>query len=376
MSRSTPPGSDEFEISVLGPGRGECVVIHLGRNEWCVVDSFVPHGQSESAAIEYLSSFENGALHNIQLIVATHWHDDHVRGLASILRRVPTAGFACSDALSSPNFRKLVATAVTSMQGEPGAEEFANILGLIDSVSSRRSKPLASPVWAVENRQLFYTFGAGRFPVRIIALSPSDLTKRLAMEDFAQQLPKAGDSQTRLTSRNENHASVALWIEAGPLRALLGADLEHTANPRTGWKAVLTCHEGSRPDQLAAFLKVPHHGSKTAEVPEMWTTMLEANPIAVVTSFTPSGLPGKADLRRLDKRTTRLYQTTLGTGKPPSRDPSVERMMKQVVKDRQVVSGKSGHVRVRWPIGGNAMAPAIEVFNGAEKYQSARRGGN
>jgi beta-lactamase superfamily II metal-dependent hydrolase len=372
VSRSTPPGSQEFEISILGPGRGECVVIHLGSNEWCVVDSFVPHGQSESAAIEYLSSFENGALQNIRLIVATHWHDDHVRGLASILRRVPTAAFACSDALSSPNFRKLVAAAVTGIQGQPGTEEFASILGLIDSISSRKSTPLASPIWAVENRQLLCMRGDSRFPVRIIALSPSDVTKRLAMENFAQLLPKAGDSQTRLTVRNENHASVALWIEAGPLTALLGADLEHTENPRTGWKAVLACHEGSRADQLAAFLKVPHHGSKTADVSEMWTRMLEANPIAVVTSFTPSGLPRKADLRRLDKRTTMLYLTTLGTGKPPSRDPSVERMMKQVVKDRQVVSGKSGHVRVRWPIDGGAVAPTIEVFNGAEKYRSTQ----
>lgn len=374
MSRSTPPDSGEFEISVLGPGRGECIVIHLGSNEWCVVDSFVPHGQSESVAIEYLSSFENGALQNVRLIVATHWHDDHVRGLASILRRVPTAAFACSDALSSPNFRKLVAAAVTGIQGQPGTEEFANILGLIDSASSRRSTPLASPVWAVENRQLLYTGAAQRFPVRITALSPSDVTKRLAMEDFGQLLPKAGDSQTRLTTRNENHASVALWIEAGTLRALLGADLEHTENASTGWTAVLACHDGNRADQLATFLKVPHHGSKTADVPEMWTRMLEANPIAVVTSFTPAGLPRKADLRRLDKRTTRLYLTTLGTGKPPSRDPSVERMMKQVVKERQVVAGKSGHVRVRWPVNGDAVAPTIEVFNGASIYQPTQHG--
>jgi hypothetical protein len=221
----------------------------------------------------------------------------------------------------------------------------------------------------MENRELLHLPQAGRcFPAKITALSPSDITKRLALEKIARSLPKPGDTQIRLVSRNENDASVALWIEAGPLRALLGADLEQTGHAGAGWTAVLSCHQGHRPDQLAAFLKVPHHGSKNADVPEVWARMLRDNPIAVLTPFTPAGLPQKSDLRRLAARTNHLYITALGTGRPPSRDPSVEKMMKQVVTERQVVAGRTGHVRVRWPIYRNGSTPTVETFNGAERF--------
>lgn len=369
MSRSTPPAGDEFEISVIGPGRGECLILHLGGNEWCVVDSCIPRGFSEPAAFEYLNGFQNDALAGVKLIVATHWHDDHIRGLADLVRRVPNASFFCSAAINSGNFFALAGTATAAIQGNSGIEEFAAILGLIaERAPTKRTSRLASPKWVTENRNLLELPPNGRpFPVCITALSPSDGTIRLALEELARLLPEAGQKQRRITNRSPNHSSVVLWIEVGPLRALLGADLEHTGNEGEGWLAVLQCHDGRREAQSASFFKVPHHGSANADCPHVWLRMLVDNPIAVVTPYNGGArpLPQPPDITRLKKRTNSLYCTAAGPGKAPPRDPVVEKIMSRELTGRRVIEGQPGHVRVRWSLGNVGAKPIVETFYGA-----------
>jgi hypothetical protein len=366
---STPPAAHEFEISIIGPGRGECIVLHLGDNQWCIVDSCIPHGFSEPAAVKYLNSFQTDALAGVKLIVATHWHDDHIKGLASILKRVPGASFFCSMALNTDNFFALAGAATEAIQGNSGVEEFAAILGLVaESAMTRAEKRLASPKWVIENLRLAHLPQNGRsFPVSITALSPSNGTIKLALAEAAKLLPKTGEPQRRITSRSLNHTSVVLWVEAGPLRALLGADLEDTGIAGEGWRAVLYCHKGRHEPKSAGFFKVPHHGSVNADYPDVWTDMLLPNPIAVVTPFNggPKRLPQASDLVRLASRTDSLYCTSAGAGKALARDSVVEKMMRQQVKDRRVIEGQAGHVRVRWSLRDEDIKPFVERFNGA-----------
>jgi Metallo-beta-lactamase superfamily len=366
VSFSTPPGADEFEISIIGPGRGECVLIHLGDNEWCIVDSCVGRGRSESAAVDYLSSFGNGALERVRMVVATHWHDDHIRGLASILEKIPTASFFCSQALDSDNFFTLVGAAASAVQGRSGVGEFASILGLIaQNAPTKKARILATPRWAIQDRTLLHISGGGRrSPVTIKALSPSDATVTQAFVNIAHLLPKTGEIQRRITNVSPNRTSVVLWIEVGPLRALLGADLEHTDDPGQGWTAVLESHYEPR---SATFFKVPHHGSKNADCPEVWRRMLVENPIALVTPFTGARLPRGSDLTRLSGRTTNLYCTVEGTGGAPKRDAVVEKTMRRQVKGRRIIEGQPGHVRVRRSLTVPDAGPVVDLFHGAYK---------
>ena len=368
-SRATPPAADEFEISVIGPGRGECIILHLGCNQWCVVDSCIPRGFSDPAAFEYLNSFQNNALSGVRLIVATHWHDDHIRGLASLLRSVPNAAFFCSAAINSDNFFTLAGTAAAAIQGNSGVEEFGAILGLIAQRSpTKKASRLASPKWIIENRNLLNLPAGGRpFPVLITALSPSDGTVRLALEELASLLPGSGDKQRRITSRSPNHSSVVLWVEVGSLRALLGADLEHTGNHGEGWMAVLQCHADRQETHSATFFKVPHHGSANADHPDVWVHMLADNPLAVLTPYNggASPLPKEADIARIKKRTDSLYCTTEGAGKAPSRDAVVEKTMNRELATRRVLAGRPGHVRARWALRNLGGAPVIDTFYGA-----------
>jgi hypothetical protein len=366
VDRSTPPKTDEFEISIIGPGRGECVLLHLGHNEWCIVDSCIAKGRSESVAAEYLSGFANGALEGIRLVVATHWHDDHIRGIASILRLVPTAAFFCSAALDTAIFFELVGIGATGVQTQSGVDEFARILGIITE-NMNPSGRFPTPKWAIENRKLLHLPTNGRsFPATVTALSPSDGTLALALAEISKLLPKTGDTQRRIPNLTPNHSSVVLWVEVGPMRALLGADLLQTGHAGEGWTAVLANHQDPN---LAAFFKVPHHGSENADCPEVWNRMLVENSIAVVTPFSSGRpLPKKSDLRRLSGRTTNLYCTAEGKGKTPRRENVVEKIMRRQVKERRVIEGRPGHVRVRWSLSA-PVAPTVDLFNGAYRVK-------
>ena len=94
MALTTKPEYDEFELSLFGPGVGECIVIHLGAGEWIIVDSC--KGERDPAAIEYLKSLKVSLEHEVKLVVATHWHNDHIRGLDTILSKCPVASFFAS----------------------------------------------------------------------------------------------------------------------------------------------------------------------------------------------------------------------------------------------------------------------------------------
>ena len=74
-----PPRDDEFELTLLGPGYGESIVMHVGEGAWVLVDSC---GRANApAALEYLGTLGVDPAEAVKLIVASHWHDDHVRGI-------------------------------------------------------------------------------------------------------------------------------------------------------------------------------------------------------------------------------------------------------------------------------------------------------
>ena len=356
-----PPNPDELEISIFGPGKGECVLLHIGDNEWCVIDSCIARGRTGPLALEYLSQFPN-AVENVRLVLATHWHDDHINGLATILRAAHSAEFCCSVALKQDEFLTLVESSAQALTGKSGVEEFSRVL---EELKARGPIP---PTFAVENRRLKHFPGQGRsFPFSLTALSPSDLSIKLALQEIAGLMPKAGGAQLRIPNRSPNHASVVLWVEAAGIRVLLGADLEQTGNAGEGWTAVVNCHQDTVP---ARFFKVPHHGSKGADHQDVWDKMLEPNPVAVITPFNAGNvrLPKESDLERLATRTDQLYCTNRGAGKSPARDRGIEREMRLQVPDRRVIEGQPGHVRIRFSTTDTASGPDVELFNGAYQF--------
>ena len=96
---ATPPHADEVEVSLFGPGFGECILVHLGSGNWLLVDSCFDQRRRVQPALAYLRRIGHDPASTVRLVVATHWHDDHIRGLTEVVRTCEAADFYCSSAL-------------------------------------------------------------------------------------------------------------------------------------------------------------------------------------------------------------------------------------------------------------------------------------
>jgi glyoxylase-like metal-dependent hydrolase (beta-lactamase superfamily II) len=102
------PEINELEITIFGPGIGEALAVHLGNNEWLLVDSCRVGNAKRPATLEYLESIGVNPAQAVRLIVATHWHNDHIGGLSQIVKSCPNARFVCPAVLASKEFRSLI----------------------------------------------------------------------------------------------------------------------------------------------------------------------------------------------------------------------------------------------------------------------------
>lgn len=124
-------------------------------------------------------------------------------------------------------------------------------------------------------------------------------------------------------------SSVVTRVISNGTELLLGADLERSSNPETGWDAVLRY---AKPSRRSAVVKVPHHASEGAHHDDVWVEMLEDDPIAVITPWVNAGnyLPLERDLDRLKGLTTQVYLTAVPAFRRAKLDRDVERLVKRL----------------------------------------------
>ncbi len=290
-----PPAPEEFELTVIGPGYGESVVVHLGRGAWMIVDSCVDSGGAPHP-LRYLEDLGIEPAESVRFVVATHWHDDHIRGMAQVVTRCLRARFCCSGALARREFL----VAVGKSEERPRSRVSSGLRELHGVFSQLSEKP----TWALADRLVHRSSDS-----EVWALSPDDLVFKRFLDSLAGLLPDRGAPKRRIPDLSPNEVSVVLWVRSAGGVALLGADLE-----RAGWQRTLG--RGTRPEGLASAFKVPHHGAETAHEPGVWKQMLTPSPVAVLTPWTRGGrrLPGRADLSRILSETPHAYATA-----PPGR---------------------------------------------------------
>src|SRR5258708_29371462 len=128
--RYSPPGASEVEVSVFGTGFGESIVVHLGENSWIVVDSCRSPTTRLPVPLEYLTRMGVNLAEHIALIVATHWDDDHIDGLAELFVEAKSAVFACPASLTAPEFETVLATVIGTrfLAGGPRAAEISAVM--------------------------------------------------------------------------------------------------------------------------------------------------------------------------------------------------------------------------------------------------------
>ena len=335
----TPPERDEIEVSLFGPGYGECILLHIGKGYWVIADSCL-NAESKPSALAYLNSLGIDPAGAVRFVVATHWHDDHIRGMGKLIEICDDATFCCASTLCKKEFL----TAVGAMESGPvsaagsGMKEFYTVLELLDRRSSR-------PRFALANRRIF-----NQDCCEIWTLSPSDEEFEAFLQEIRRLLPSERETKRRIPTLTPNRVAVVLLVKIDDTVILLGSDLESH-----GWLKILESRE--RPDCKASVFKIPHHGSQNAHKDRVWDEMLYKKPIATLTPWQRGRkkLPTKSDIERILSFTPMAYATAsnnvLGRNPVRRRNSVVEKTIKETGTKFWHISKSSGLIRLRKKIG-------------------------
>jgi beta-lactamase superfamily II metal-dependent hydrolase len=363
-----PPNPNEIEITLFGPGIGEAVLVHCGEGQWICVDCACFDGNCWP--LSYLQDL-NIPKEAMRLIIATHWHADHVNGISKLVEAYPNAQFVCSAALRTDEFQELVAR---FSEIEPGAArspllEVRKSFALLAAAKAAASPSYRPPIFANAHRVLD-KFTVGGRQIEVMALSPSPQDELDAKEAFASYFVPVDQPATGLSPIAQNHASVVLAVQIDKELLLLGADLQQTNSAHSGWNAIVASH--IRPQQKSVLFKVPHHGSMNAQSDAVWNTMLETAVFAGLTPYLPSGLPRPEGVSWLVDRSENVYATSLPKSSGVRRRSEVEKTIREatVSFESRRVPSQPGIVRFRKPSG--APQPwGVEMFGEAVKLVAA-----
>jgi hypothetical protein len=238
------PERSEIKVSLFDPGYGESVLLHLGENTWIVVDSCIDPITGDPASLTYLHQVHIDPTTSVRQVIATHWHDDHIRGLGRVMESCVSAEFVCSAALRQKEFlTRVAAYGRFSVMESPALQEFNKILQVLEARGQERpGQQPRPPTFATASRCIWRNdvrTSRLSYPCSIYALSPSDASLVLAHRHIAALLPQPKTTKLRIPALTPNHAAVVLWVNIGEVFILLGSDLEETGNPNTGWSIIL-----------------------------------------------------------------------------------------------------------------------------------------
>lgn len=359
-TRNIGPKEDEIEVSIIGPGFGESILIHYGGNKWIIVDSCWDAENNCAGPLAYLQSI-GVSPDNVFLIVATHWHDDHVRGIADIYSRCANAALCLSSVMSRDELRRAVldiarSTSEQNIKLSSGVNQLSNVLRLADK-SNRELK------YALADRLIFR---CDQLPhgerVQVTSLSPNDNSINKFLGSIHSLISDNSDGR-RVVTIKPNDAAVALWISIGEISILLGSDLEETHG---GWSAIVSSN--TRPDGRSSIFKIPHHGSQNGHHSPVWEHLLINNPICLLTPFNRAqSLPSNRDVERISSQSNLCYITKSRAGckSKVKRDRMLEGLMNDLNIRPTKVINKPGIVRARRQNPFLSNNWEIELFDGA-----------
>jgi len=340
----TQPARAEIEVSVFGRGYGESIVIHLGDGKWVVVDSLLSSGTP--VPLHYLEAVGANVEDDVALVVATHWHDDHIRGLAAVCDKAKSATIAFPQAMLNDEFmafaRKFVDLPVAKVSS--GVREMERLLDILKVRNWARFEMARAWTTLLRYHPDALSHGAA---IEIEAMSPSNFDMVRFLATVAADQGPEGIAR-RAPRYDRNDVSCALHVRFGGGSIVLGADLENVADLRSGWKAVFGAQQ--LPPRTSLLLKVPHHGSATGHHPDIWTRLCLSQPVATLATWANGDkkLPLRSDVVRIMGLAGESFSTspssTSGDRHPLQAVNSVLRRTKSKVRK---LDARLGHVRHR-----------------------------
>lgn len=334
------------EINLLGTGGGygESLVIHLANNEWIVIDSCIDPNSKESLPLKFLK--EKGIdLSNVQLILCTHWHDDHIRGISSLLKYCPNAIFSTSKVTGKKKFLQIVGLEHQKENfsaSNSSTKEFHKCLEIID----KREKPLKLS----EIDKTLYSTTYKNIDIKIHSLSPSDYSARLFDHEISELMDRYSPVNKKIPNQSLNDRSVVLLLEIGSHSVLLGADLEVKSNPDLGWLDIIHNSQTVKTAYPSKYYKIPHHGSSNGYHSDIFDNLLGKNPIGSLTPRHPSpSLPTEKMMEKYGSLMKELYFTSNphNSSKPKKRDHKTTKIIKKINSSVQEIRFNYGIITSR-----------------------------
>ena len=358
---AVPPAMDELEVTIIGPGYGEAICVHVGDGRWILIDSCKAPKSTTACSVQYLSDI-GVDLKNVFAIVASHWDDDHIRGLAETVASCPNARFVASLAFKGDEFHAYAAAfdSPLTSRARSGVKE---IRATFKALAVANRKPLgASP-----NRQVFgpadLSLTHGK-PFEMWTLSPSDEEYTNFLAWVAEQMPDIQETRRVSVAKKRNDLSTVVLLKVGNATILLGGDLEEHGQPGIGWTAILT--GPGRPTAKASLYKVAHHGALSGDHPQIWADLLHSEPVAIVAPWKLGGrsLPSVSDVGRILGHTSDAHATISLSGRAPKkRDATVEKQIRQTARSFVAAPQSPGMLRLRRNVSGSSWQ--TEYFGGA-----------
>jgi beta-lactamase superfamily II metal-dependent hydrolase len=351
------PDPDVLELSIFGGGLGESIVLHVGNGIWIVVDSCVSN--NVSVPLSYLSGIGVDVATHLALVICSHAHDDHIKGIAQLYEAATFARLGLPGAASREEFTALV---------ELDAEQLNLRLRVLSEYDRlfRVMRARHGRLWfGMSWRELRVDLGDPALMCRVLALSPSDDDQLASKDDIAKMWPSSGAIPRQLTRRDPNHFAMAVTVSSGDRELLLGSDvLTGDSAGRTGWSAVV--RDAPVPFPTCELFKVSHHGSETGHHDGVWENLVSGE-LTVMTPFVQGRvrLPTDSDIERVRRLSQRAYVTGLA----PKMSRSDQRRvgeMGTIVRAAHRREGGMGHVRARAPLVGPA-SWTVETFGEARK---------
>jgi beta-lactamase superfamily II metal-dependent hydrolase len=291
---------DLLNVVVIGPRRGESVLVGSPGGRWLVVDSMVDEAHPDQgtdhpvmAAIEVLEA-------DIALLALTHPHDDHAVGFSDLVR-ASWAPVGCVPQLLDPR------PPMTST-------------GLLYAAAVDDALSAVAEAWDDRDAD------------RVWKLRPGpDADRSLDDDVLVEVLSPSPEEVAEVLTREKpdlNAISTAMRVTWRGLELILGADLT-----TGGWRGVDDRRGGN--GACAALHKVSHHGSFTGHHP--WALGC-APPVDRVVTITPYSIkvPNFDPTRDVDQ----LHQTIVALRMTAVRGVTAEAPVTLTVGDvRRMRSG-------------------------------------
>lgn len=345
------PNANQLEISLFGPGYGECLVVHYGNGLWFTVDSCLEDDRRTPSALAYLNHLGVDPAKRVTFNVITHPDGDHIGGINTLFSACSSARLVCPTALTE---KEMVSYNAYYSMTDPTpltqtTREICDVLAL------SFDRPPNIPLYVKQDTLIIDEAG-----VRVTALAPSDKKIRKFLARVSQQIPKEKSDRRAPGNLRPNDVSAALLLEFEGFSAIFGADLEET--PGGGWTTILDTSIAFKNAVAPTAYKVAHHGSSNADCPNLWHRMND--PIAILAPFKlgSTKIPTRNDVDRILEHTKTAFSTSSFKTQTVKRPSRTDRILIGHGIRRQELYPKNGHIRLRVGLGSTVK---VDLFGSA-----------